>query len=899
MSKMDRQLNSTKDKQTIYEIYRACRLCGAGAGYKMPIIQNVIDLGDSEVELRQKVRECVQIEVHQDDKMPPLICELCVDKVNDFYEFLEMCRQTNKRTRLRLGLPPQSMPKGAPDAGECILGLTEPVYVNDDSDDGEPLSKQKKQTKVKVRREPELKVKLEHTILDPRTTRFTRRAPTPPRNTRQRQNSKEDTGPLNRAKDSKSKSPKGTPKSILKRESQESQEDDSLLTPRLKRSRDREPVKLDTPIKKVKIAIKPASPPKSSPKSSPRSSKPAKPVKVPPKRPVSPPRLYSCIVCGQNNKTPQANSNHQRSHTVGFTNPKLACNPCGEWFRTPDEAAAHHRHHKSKSIPYTCNRCTANFRQLAAYDEHFISNQCIPFPEMPDVKCDVCWHLFATNKLFRDHRCLGEDNRPGGKCSKCNRNYALLRNLKKHEPTCTARKKGELNVDPELLKQLRPVQVRILRCDSLLANVKDGHYDVSYVPYDYGLDKNCYYPYLAGLRIKREPYLDHMVDIRDDIKHEFYAAEDYVHWDSESESEAESCSLIVPSPKEKKIDSLANLSLKTLFSRRCLGKVPKKRRKVKPEKNLFDSLLAEEDDVSKDINNIINNLQDDDNDNGDNEFNDSVKSNGEVVNSNDGVDNNDSLAVSNEESEFSGECNVTSSKLSSGNSIDNVNNSTINEISVNDNGVRDNESNTISDLDDSKNNGVSNDNSSLSNDDKVENCVSKNDFEKDGDSNSIKVFNENSQDSSSIGTASESLLNDYTQNDILSENEKENDKNNVDNSQNNDENQSQTDNSGLDSKLTENESNLTQDKDENDIRDDVNENRCIGNNDSTNTVSVIVSNDKVKHSDADDDDKLMAALDAEIGENNEGSRDNNGSFNDLMQAKGNTDLISDEYNFDA
>ncbi|XP_022835125.1 uncharacterized protein LOC111362649 [Spodoptera litura] len=854
MSKMDRQLNSTKDKQTIYEIYRACRLCGAGAGYKMPIIQNVIDLGDSEVELRQKVRECVQIEVHQDDKMPPLICELCVDKVNDFYEFLEMCRQTNKRTRLRLGLPPQSMPKGAPDAGECILGLTEPVYVNDDSDDGEPLSKQKKPTKVKVRREPELKVKLEHTILDARTTRFTRRAPTPPRTTRQRQNSKEDTGPLNRAKDSKSKSPKGTPKSILKRESQESQEDDSLLTPRLKRSRDREPVKLDTPIKKVKIAIKPASPPKSSPKSSPRLSKPAKPAKLPPKRPVSPPRLYNCIVCGQSNKTPQANSNHQRSHTVGFTNPN---------------------------------------------SRHFSSNQCIPFPEMPDVKCDVCWHLFATNKLFRDHRCLGEDNRPGGKCSKCNRNYALLRNLKKHEPTCTARKKGELNVDPELLKQLRPVQVRISRCDSLLVNVKDGHYDVSYVPYDYGLDKNCYYPYLTGLRIKRERYLDHMVDIRDDIKNEFYAAEDYVHWDSESESEAESCSLIVPSPKEKKIDSLANLSLKTLFSRRCLGKVPKKRRKVKPEKNLFDSLLAEEDDVSKDINNIINNLQDDDNDNGDNEFNDSVKSNGEVVNSNDGVDNNDSLAVSNEESEFSGECNVTSSNLSSVNSIDNVNNSTINDISVNDNGVKDNESNTISDLGDSKNNGVSNDNSSLSNEDRVEDCGSKNDFEKDGDSNSIKVFNENSQDSSSIGTASESLLNDYTQNDILSENEKENYKNNVDNSQNNDENQSQTDNSSLDSKLTENESNLTQDKDENEIRDDVNENRCIGNNDSTNTVSVIVSNDKVKHSDADEDDKLMAALDAEIGENNEVSRDNNGSFNDLMQAKVDTDLISEEYNFDA
>lgn len=63
MSKMDRQLNSKKDKETIYEIYRACRLCGAGAGYKMPIIQSVIDVDDTDVELKQKVRECVQIEV--------------------------------------------------------------------------------------------------------------------------------------------------------------------------------------------------------------------------------------------------------------------------------------------------------------------------------------------------------------------------------------------------------------------------------------------------------------------------------------------------------------------------------------------------------------------------------------------------------------------------------------------------------------------------------------------------------------------------------------------------------------------------------------------------------------------------------------------------------------------
>ncbi|GBP50075.1 hypothetical protein EVAR_39654_1 [Eumeta japonica] len=144
---MDRLLNTKSEKQSIYEIFRACRLCGAGGGYKMPIIQSIpLDI-EEDVELRQKIRECVQIEVHQNDKMPPLICELCVDKINDFYEFLEMCRQTNKKTRLRLGLPPQTLPHGASDAGDCILGVTEPVYLNEDSNDM-PLSKQKVKIKI-------------------------------------------------------------------------------------------------------------------------------------------------------------------------------------------------------------------------------------------------------------------------------------------------------------------------------------------------------------------------------------------------------------------------------------------------------------------------------------------------------------------------------------------------------------------------------------------------------------------------------------------------------------------------------------------------------------------------------------------------------------------------------
>lgn len=36
--------------------------------------------------------------------MPQTMCSLCVDKINDFYEFREMCFATNNQTRKLLGL---------------------------------------------------------------------------------------------------------------------------------------------------------------------------------------------------------------------------------------------------------------------------------------------------------------------------------------------------------------------------------------------------------------------------------------------------------------------------------------------------------------------------------------------------------------------------------------------------------------------------------------------------------------------------------------------------------------------------------------------------------------------------------------------------------------------------
>ncbi|TDG50022.1 hypothetical protein AWZ03_003532 [Drosophila navojoa] len=86
-------------------LYKICRLCGIDNPTKVPILpveSDVVDL--DEPSLSQKVFELVGFTVTRNDKMPQTMCSLCVDKINDFYEFREMCYATNNQTRKLLGL---------------------------------------------------------------------------------------------------------------------------------------------------------------------------------------------------------------------------------------------------------------------------------------------------------------------------------------------------------------------------------------------------------------------------------------------------------------------------------------------------------------------------------------------------------------------------------------------------------------------------------------------------------------------------------------------------------------------------------------------------------------------------------------------------------------------------
>uniref|UniRef100_A0A0A1XCI9 Zinc finger protein 837 n=1 Tax=Zeugodacus cucurbitae TaxID=28588 RepID=A0A0A1XCI9_ZEUCU len=97
------------DKALKANLYKICRLCGIDRDDKYDILdadtdnQEPVDC-DEELKLHQKIIQCIGITVCKEDKMPQSACGLCVDKINDFYEFREMCYATDVQTRKLLGL---------------------------------------------------------------------------------------------------------------------------------------------------------------------------------------------------------------------------------------------------------------------------------------------------------------------------------------------------------------------------------------------------------------------------------------------------------------------------------------------------------------------------------------------------------------------------------------------------------------------------------------------------------------------------------------------------------------------------------------------------------------------------------------------------------------------------
>uniref|UniRef100_A0A182WK68 Uncharacterized protein n=1 Tax=Anopheles minimus TaxID=112268 RepID=A0A182WK68_9DIPT len=120
------------------QVYNICRLCGVDNPDKIPIIgaEDEIFIADSEEPtLAKKIEQCVGIKVDLMDQMPQQICSLCVDKVNDFFEYRSMCEAINIQTRRFLSLPLEQPPVSTPQPEPIIKQEIVVVELDDDDDE--------------------------------------------------------------------------------------------------------------------------------------------------------------------------------------------------------------------------------------------------------------------------------------------------------------------------------------------------------------------------------------------------------------------------------------------------------------------------------------------------------------------------------------------------------------------------------------------------------------------------------------------------------------------------------------------------------------------------------------------------------------------------------------------
>ncbi|CRK94769.1 CLUMA_CG008263, isoform A [Clunio marinus] len=93
----------TSERKRKLDVSGICRCCGMENEEKYPILGPFQE--DDGVDFKDKFYKLTGIMVHKTDKMPQFICDMCMDKINDFYEFHLMAQNTEKQTREALGLP--------------------------------------------------------------------------------------------------------------------------------------------------------------------------------------------------------------------------------------------------------------------------------------------------------------------------------------------------------------------------------------------------------------------------------------------------------------------------------------------------------------------------------------------------------------------------------------------------------------------------------------------------------------------------------------------------------------------------------------------------------------------------------------------------------------------------
>ncbi|KAJ6640145.1 Zinc finger protein, partial [Pseudolycoriella hygida] len=389
---------------------------------------------DEEPCLSKKIECVVGIKVRRNDQMPQYICTLCVDKINDFFEYREMCGATNIQTRKLLGMPLESMKrkkfvndKEIKAEGESILGLGIEDEDNTDSKlsvklakhrvKGRPKKKGNSSKKKVMFKDDEVKleeeeikveapaVKINHKGITKRLKiDLKKRVEEAPLLTLKEPNKRERRREIDAQKLERRRFREEQRREIEEKKREIELAKQILEQKKLEKKRKRKGTEPELPIKKLKQEVE---------------------VELTP--------LHSCLICTKAFVTSDMLSSHlQQSHTVTISS--FGCSSCAESFKTHNEEKDHELWHSLSKTSYICPICNVAFDKTSIFTRHI--TLCKPFdltPTVTNIRCSKCSEEFLTQNLYQWHKCFVK---PNGRCWHCNRIFVKASTLFKHSFKC-------------------------------------------------------------------------------------------------------------------------------------------------------------------------------------------------------------------------------------------------------------------------------------------------------------------------------------------------------------------------------------------------------------------------------------------------------------------------------
>ncbi|XP_062557519.1 titin-like [Armigeres subalbatus] len=426
-------------------IYKICRLCGVDQPHKIPIIEGaetiIVGDEDEEASLAKKIEECVGIQVHKDDKMPQNICALCVDKINDFYEYRLMCAATNLQTRsiLNLNLVEPSrkllnfgeISKVEDDKKEDVKKVVEVATSSSSSIIPSPGKKGKKKRgppSPSPSPAPTTRIKAAVDVKDEPVPVVPVKALTKKERMKQMQLQKEKEEQKKKEEEIKKK------EDGRKRKEDEKKKDDEK-----KKKEDLKRDRKDDKLKKEKVEVKqPEVNEQKHTRSKRKEPSPVKETSEKAEPTVPPPKKikfeHPCSYCSDEFKTQSELDGHLGAKHTALIR-KFGCASCRETFETVLESKDHNLWHQLTRTPYTCFKCKRKYDKNLALVKHMTLNACgrvargRPPTILPDVQCRLCNKKFKTQNLYEWHSCF---LKPKSNCPKCGKYFVKKQILSRH-----------------------------------------------------------------------------------------------------------------------------------------------------------------------------------------------------------------------------------------------------------------------------------------------------------------------------------------------------------------------------------------------------------------------------------------------------------------------------------